>query len=439
MQYLNNDFFEMPEYCHSVTDNFKVAVWCITYNHIRFIEKTIDSFLSQITSFPYKVVVFDDASTDGTSDILRRYMSMYPDIMRVYIAKYNTFQKPERSAVIKELTEMELNVKYIATCEGDDYWCNNNKLQSQYDFMEFHKDCGLMFHAAIWKNYKTNEEYEFHPFETSRFISPEELILKKNGNPSTASTFMRGQVYFYPDDFPICDVGDIKRQLYGILCGKVYYSDEVMCVYRFMHEGSWTSEVEPMFDKYIRHAVSMVVFFHNYNEYTDYKFIKPIRHVEIGYLYKLVEWNITYEDFCNAVLVYIEEQNDRTKFIAEEVLRVGNYIKNSDAKIDIIPNKNDAFDRVVIFGTGTYSEYCTRILRNSGLIIDGYIVSEKRKSNRRKINGLNVWTLDDYPYDVDTTLLVFGLNQRYEEDILQLVKEKGFINTFSPFWFACVD
>lgn len=120
---------------------------CITYNHEHYIAEALDSFLSQETDFPFQVIVHDDASTDGTADIIRRYAERYPRIIRPIYEVENQYLKPD--SLTRKKVAACLGGEYYAICEGDDHWCDNRKLQKQYDYMSQHDDCVLCCHNSI--------------------------------------------------------------------------------------------------------------------------------------------------------------------------------------------------------------------------------------------------------------------------------------------------
>lgn len=110
----------------------KISVLVLAYNHERYIRQALDSILSQNIDVPYEIIIHDDVSTDGTRRILYEYKKKYPDIIKLLLRKEKA--RPLTYAVYQILKIAK--GKYIASCEGDDYWIDNNKLQKQYDFME---------------------------------------------------------------------------------------------------------------------------------------------------------------------------------------------------------------------------------------------------------------------------------------------------------------
>lgn len=108
-----------------------VSICCITYNHEKYIEEAIDSFLMQETNFPFEVVIGEDCSTDNTRKIVEKYKEMYPNIIKLIISDNNVGMQANG-----QRTMDACKGEYIAACEGDDYWMDAEKLQIQKDFLE---------------------------------------------------------------------------------------------------------------------------------------------------------------------------------------------------------------------------------------------------------------------------------------------------------------
>ena len=127
--------------------NILVSISCITYNHAPYIRQCLDGFLMQKTSFKYEVLIHDDASTDGTEEIIREYEAKYPDIIKPLYEKENQWVLGRRGSA--EFNYPRAKGKYIALCEGDDYWIDPYKLQKQVDYMDQNPEYSMCFHNAI--------------------------------------------------------------------------------------------------------------------------------------------------------------------------------------------------------------------------------------------------------------------------------------------------
>ncbi len=125
-------------------EQIMVSVFCATYNHEKYIRKCLDGFIMQKTNFKFEVLVHDDASTDKTADIIREYEEKYPDIIKPIYQTENQYSKGVQIGVTFQYPRAK--GKYIAFCEGDDYWCDENKLQRQFDIMESHPECSICVH-----------------------------------------------------------------------------------------------------------------------------------------------------------------------------------------------------------------------------------------------------------------------------------------------------
>jgi len=159
-------------------NNPLVVVWCLTYNQKDYIRDALDGFVMQQTNFPFEVIVHDDASTDGTTAIVEDYAKRYPDIVKPMIETENQWKKGGLKRIINIMNEYHRTGKYIAFCEGDDYWTDKRKLQKQVDFLESHPDYSLCFHSAkkiyetdttAWINCEDIEDRDYEP--TDIFIN----------------------------------------------------------------------------------------------------------------------------------------------------------------------------------------------------------------------------------------------------------------------------
>lgn len=218
-----------------------VSICCITYNHEKYIKDAIDSFLMQETSFPYEIIIHDDASTDGTPAIIRSYAEKNLNIIPVF-QKENQYSKNVK--ILSNFVFPIARGKYIAICEGDDYWTDPAKLQKQIDYMEEHPECTLCVHASS----DVSENGEFikkrQRYKTDRVVPMEELILGGGGFAVLASTvFPSSLLKQFPQYYYNSPVGDVPMHLFWASCGNVYYFHDNMSNYRTGVPGSWTSRV----------------------------------------------------------------------------------------------------------------------------------------------------------------------------------------------------
>ncbi len=127
----------------NIDDNALVIIACTTYNQKKFLKETLKGFLIQKTSFPVEIIIHDDASTDGTKEIIQEYEKNYKHIIKPIYQTENQYTK--KIDIVKKFIYPLLNAKYIAICEGDDYWTDPLKLQKQVDFLEQNEEYGLIY------------------------------------------------------------------------------------------------------------------------------------------------------------------------------------------------------------------------------------------------------------------------------------------------------
>lgn len=120
-----------------------VTIRCLVYNHEPYLRQCLDGFVMQKTNFPFEAIVHDDASTDRSAEIIREYAEKYPDIIKPIFETENQYSK--RNGSIRRIMNEHTRGKYVALCEGDDYWIDPYKLQKQVDFLETHPDYGLVY------------------------------------------------------------------------------------------------------------------------------------------------------------------------------------------------------------------------------------------------------------------------------------------------------
>ena len=227
----------------SVNNNPILVIQTITYNHARYIRQALEGLVMQRTNFSFVAIVHDDASTDGTADIIREFESLYPDIIKPIYETENQYSKHDGSLgrIMREATDA-YSPKYIAMCEGDDYWTDPLKLQKQVDFLESHLDYSMCFHNAVIHYEDGNQEERlFSDIETRQYFEKE---LTSGWLGATASYVFRRSVLLsrYFTEFVNSTkfiVGDYPLLLSCIRSGKIFAISDCMSVYR-INPGGWT-------------------------------------------------------------------------------------------------------------------------------------------------------------------------------------------------------
>lgn len=218
-----------------------VSISCITYNHAQFIRRCLDSFLMQKTNFAFEVLIHDDCSTDGTTEIIKEYEAKYPNIIKPIYENENQYAqgKPIGSDV---WNYPRAQGKYIAFCEGDDYWTDMFKLQKQVDFLENNQDYSMCFHRAkIVGDLSVKTDLDISKIG-NRDYSGQELF--DNWIVPTASILARTEYVLQKvKDKQLVVNGDIIIVLSCASKGKIRGFADIMSAYR-IHAGGITYSSE---------------------------------------------------------------------------------------------------------------------------------------------------------------------------------------------------
>lgn len=265
-----------------------VSVSCLAYNHEKYIRQCLDGLVSQKTNFKYEVLVHDDASTDNTATIIREYEKKYPDIIKPIYQTENQYSK--NVAINKHFQFPRIKGKYIAWCEGDDFWTDPLKLQKQFDVLESNPDCSICVAKVADVNENGNKTGKFHPkhnMDTGIITSSEymDFISKfETYQFQTSSFFIRSNIIKSvltdpPEFFFSFMVGDVPYMLLSISKGNLYYINEEMSCYRTMANGSWSQRVTENPNKKIKALNNEIFGFNLFNKYTDYVYQKNIEEI----------------------------------------------------------------------------------------------------------------------------------------------------------------
>lgn len=222
------------------TDGPGISVKCLAYNHEKYIADALNSFLMQKTKIPFEVIVHDDASIDGTAAIISEYHNKYPQIVKPIYESENQYSKG--SGIMNQIIDSHIQGKYVAVCEGDDYWTDENKLQSQFEAMEKHPEVDICAHAVRKINAKSGKTLGIISPEKKNIVIPVERVIAGGGGfVGTNSLFYRKSAFDNILPFRRLLEIDYTLQVQGSLRGGMLYLNKCMADYRFMSEGSWSS------------------------------------------------------------------------------------------------------------------------------------------------------------------------------------------------------
>ena len=264
-----------------------VSVCCTAYNHEKYIRKCLDGFIMQQTDFKYEVIINDDASTDRTANVIREYEEKYPEIIKPIYQTENQYSRG--IPIIRSIMLPKVLGKYIAFCEGDDYWTDPNKLQKQFDALEGHPECAICLHKV---KMVSEDETKICGYKPEINIEPgvisSDYFASIVVNTRTLG-FMQFQLSSYfcrtsleresvregKDFYEQFDVGDLPLLLYSSTQGDVYYLNEVMSNYRVNSIGCWNSRNSET-DKLLEHYYTEMNGIKAFDELTAHVYKKDI-------------------------------------------------------------------------------------------------------------------------------------------------------------------
>lgn len=312
-----------------------VSIICKTYNHAPYIRDALDGFVMQKTNFPFEVVLHDDASLDGTQDIIREYERNYPKIFKVIYQKENQYSKGVK--VNKKYLLPKIRGKYMAVCEGDDYWFDPNKLQLQVDYMEKNPNCVCTFHPTIWLTAQNSKVKKVNQQWSEQMdLDGDYMIMPGASYVNTLSIVLKADIWKkFPKFRQIADVGDYPIIYLLATEGYFHYFTNVMGVYRTSSVGSWTEKYlnNPVFAA--NHHLTALKWLYEFHLYSKGKFAVSVGKQMCTYILKLDEksWNLVFdyskfEEIVEKTAVFNYNMSEAEKL----ALEVGDESLKSDLK-----------------------------------------------------------------------------------------------------------
>lgn len=300
-------------------ESIKVSVLCLAYNHEKYIRQCLDGFVMQKTTFPFEVLVHDDASTDGTAAIIREYEEKYPNIIKGIYQTENQYS--QNVPFIKKYILPQSKGEYIALCEGDDYWTDPEKLQRQAEALDQYPTCHF---CACRVNVvsESGKSWEGKTYPTipvrEGFLSAEETVfLTEQYVFQTSGYFFRGKQYREFKENPpafvkVADVGDEPAVLYFAHLGGAVFIDRAMSNYRYLSIGSWNARKTP--ERTIAHLDCMAKMMKLFDNYTNGQYHtlceQRILSFEYGKAWELNDYKkLLSKEFRN----YLPAQNRNTR------------------------------------------------------------------------------------------------------------------------------
>lgn len=248
-----------------------MSVYCKAYNHEKYIRSCLEGFVNQKTNFKFEVIIHDDASTDKTPEIIKEYQEKYPEIIRPIFQKENQYSK--RVPVLSLYMLPMMRGKYIACCEGDDFWTSENKLQMQVDFLESNSEYSACVHNTEVLNISNGRKFKYYN-DKDRNVTMSDVIKGSHYCYHTSSLMYRIQYAKERPEFLRIQkgVGDYPLGIYLAMMGKIKFFGQVMSVYRYGTEGSWTHRMGNDSKKIILSYKDKIKMLEAANEYSSRKY-----------------------------------------------------------------------------------------------------------------------------------------------------------------------
>jgi len=262
-----------------------VSILILSYNHEKYIRDAIDGCLEQKTNFPYELIIHDDASTDFTPTIIKEYSERFPKIIRPIFQSENQFSKGEKMTV-RILLPMAKG-KYIALCEGDDFWTDPYKLHKQVSFLEYNPDYSICCHSVKYRveNSSSWEESEIISASRNHFTLRDLCV--GNFIPTVSVVFRNNLIKEFPEWYFSMPMGDWPLHILNAEHGDIWFLKDVMGTYRIHDKGRWSSM------NMIEKKKKIINSFNIINSYLDYRYESEImasvwkNWLEISRLYAL--------------------------------------------------------------------------------------------------------------------------------------------------------
>lgn len=292
-------------------DDISVSISMITYNHEKYIEEAIESILMQNVDFKFEIVIGDDCSPDNTQMIIQKYANQYPDLIKPIL-------RNENIGTLKNLDDINKRCrgKYIIILEGDDYWTDSNKLQSQFEFLEANSEyvavaswCEVVDENGNISDEITNK-YDVFNFNKNIYSLEDYQRGKIPGHMNTIlfrNMYLNADYDYYKLYSAHAVVGDRTLYLILVLLGDIYVNQKVMSCYRFFRKNGSTNYSSTTIGK--NESLIYFVYYSNLEKY-----VYEIMGKQISLR------NLKYSFLANSIIRAINEPNEENKCIRNEII-----------------------------------------------------------------------------------------------------------------------
>lgn len=325
--------------------------------------------------------------------------------------------------------------KYIALCEGDDYWIDPYKLQIQIDYMETHSECVMTAHNAIDINYKSGDIKARNSFEQEGDLSAEQVILQSRGYMATSSIVYRKEISKMDGFFLEAGIGDYPVELYSLSKGVIHYFDRIMSVYRFRHAGSYGEGL--FLDKKANfvHYIRLISFLERYNQYTNKKYEKYVVDRLQGFVDVIIDSYAgkTRDQFIQICREYDRESNYKFHIYISEVIRIYSLLSDEEFCEEELLKYCESHQKIFIMGAGYYAGIIAKKLNKCNIKFQGFVISNNQKCEKAYYLEKPIWKFNELISELMNSALVVGINPRIWSQIIEQLEEANINNYYAPF------
>ncbi len=288
-----------------LTDNKPplVSICCLVYNHEEYLKQALDSFLMQKTTFPFEIIIHDDASTDNSANIIKEYTLKYPNLFKPLYQTENQKSKV-KSGMNPRFNFPRAKGKYIAICEGDDYWTDPYKLEKQVNLLENNSHLIACHHWQKIAKYENGKYVEYpapkegHGYLGKKTSDVKDIFLNKVRLKSRTLMFENLiDTSLFNSYFNNVAFGDVSLSFILGKYGDFGFIDEEMAVYRLTDKGASTAGLKELgFKKFtIQHFKNWIEIWDRADVFYDFKYHKEsFKTVKFFYTKIITQFNFNF-------------------------------------------------------------------------------------------------------------------------------------------------